>query len=193
MDMYGVIKINKDLVMKEIWKPIKGFEGKYEVSNYGLVYSVRRNKLIGSKRGNGYIYVSLKKKQYLVSNIVYETFVGPITEGMEVNHIDEDKTNNVVWNLNLLSHKDNLNWGTAQERKIIKRCKVVQQFDLNGVLINEYPSIAEASNNTGIARTNIGSVCNNRTLTDKKGYKFTNKTAGGYIWKFKNINNLENN
>ena len=85
----------------EIWKKIEGYEN-YEVSNLGNVKSLNYNHtgkeqiLKAGKTKQGYLYVILhkngKRKKYLIHRLVYETFNGPIPEGMQCNHISEVKT-----------------------------------------------------------------------------------------------------
>lgn len=111
--------------MIEIWKDIPNYEGKYQVSNHGNVRSLKFQKIRNLHPGKtkiGYLSVGLCKdgvKQALyVHRLVWEAFNGPIPENMQVNHINEDKTDNRLENLNLLSPMENLNWGTAQERRL---------------------------------------------------------------------------
>ena len=109
--------------MQEIWKDISGFEGVYEISSYGRVRSVKSGKILStSKCGGcrGYLSVCLSKngKRYgkLVHRLVAEAFI-PAVEGLsEVNHKDEDKTNNRVENLEFCNHKYNMNYGTRNIR-----------------------------------------------------------------------------
>ena len=109
--------------MQEIWKDISGFEGFYEISSYGRVRSVKSGKILStSKCGGcrGYLSVCLSKngKRYgkLVHRLVAEAFI-PAVEGLsEVNHKDEDKTNNRVENLEFCDHKYNMNYGTRNIR-----------------------------------------------------------------------------
>ena len=109
--------------MQEIWKDISGFEGVYEISSYGRVRSVKSGKILStSKCGGcrGYLSVCLSKngKRYgkLVHRLVAEAFI-PAVEGLsEVNHKDEDKTNNRVENLEFCDHKYNMNYGTRNIR-----------------------------------------------------------------------------
>lgn len=174
----------------EVWRPIKGYEGLYSVSNYGRIYSHKRNTTNGhiyipKKSHNGYDEIILSKngkiKKVRVNDVVYETFIGQIPEGMEVNHIDENKPNNSVWNLNLMTHKDNCNWGTRNERIKETRIKngntrIVLQYTKDMTFLNEYPSIAEASRQTGVGYCSIKQCCYGKS-----------KTAGGFIFKFKEV------
>ncbi len=118
----------------ELWKDIKGFEGKYQVSNLGRVKSIKRT--IINKRGrkqsfkekikrpdysqNGYERVGLyrkdRMKHYRVAKLVYEAFVGPIPEGMEIDHCNGDNTDNRLCNIRAVSHRDNCNNPITRER-----------------------------------------------------------------------------
>lgn len=108
----------RDLPTEE-WRPVKGYEGKYEVSNLGTVKRVCKGK--GSKLGrvvrqnnhnSGYKTVSLwrdnRGKSYLVHRVIASAFLGEIANGLEVNHIDGDKTNNRADNLEIVTRNENI-------------------------------------------------------------------------------------
>lgn len=105
---------------------------KYAIFEDGKIFINHWNRFLdGTVNKDGYLRVSLKCKDnnyrvFLVHRLVYFYFNGEIPEDMEVNHIDENKMNNTKENLNLLSHKDNCNWGTRNERisKAMKGRKV---------------------------------------------------------------------
>lgn len=184
----------------EIWKDIEGYENLYQVSNYGRVRSVDRyvNYLRGGKRlmkGKiikqtsttlGYKQVKLckdgKSKNNLIHRLVAESFIPNQYNLPEVNHIDENKSNNRVDNLEWVTHRYNVNYGTAQQRRVEKQkgkqlnrkdqSKPVLQYTFDGEFVAEYPSIHEAKRQTGI--TNISFCCSCKR-----------KSAGGYIWKYK--------
>lgn len=95
---------------------------KYVIFENGKIFSKHWNRFIdGTVNKDGYLRVCLKCKDnnyrgFLVHRLVYFYFNGEIPEDMRVNHIDENKMNNTKENVNLLSHKDNCNWGTRNER-----------------------------------------------------------------------------
>ena len=99
----------------ELWKAIPGFNGKYEVSNYGKVKNTQRNReLKGSIGSGGYIRVDLmvdkiKHKNFRVHKLVAMAFLDHIPCGlhMTVDHIDFNKLNNHSDNLQLISLRDN--------------------------------------------------------------------------------------
>lgn len=110
----------------EQWKTVKGYEGLYEVSNLGNVKSLnyrhtgRERILKPGKVGGGYLQVQLckngKRKMLLVHRLVAAAFI-PNPEGLpEINHKDENKTNNCVENLEFCDAKYNNSYGTHNER-----------------------------------------------------------------------------
>lgn len=171
----------------EIWKDIPNYEGLYQVSNLGRVKSLERidalghrlkEKILKPKLTRGYYEVGLFKnsirKMYLVHRLVWEAFNGHIPEGLQVNHINEVKTDNRLSNLNLMTAKENTNWGSRNER-ISKNCsKPVLQFTLDNILVKEFLSIIQIERELGFSCGNIVNCCKGRY-----------KTAYGYIWRYK--------
>ena len=117
----------------EIWRDIEGFEGIYQISSQGRVKSLKRidnnnhpikEKIlkpnIDNREGKGCLRVRLckngKQKFFQIHRLVYETFVGKIPDDMQCNHINEKKDDNRLENLNLMTPKENSNWGTRNER-----------------------------------------------------------------------------
>ena len=179
----------------EIWKDIKGFEGLYQVSNYGRIKSLNRLYARGNKQKEkilkltinprGYYQIGLRKqsivKWYLVHRLVYEAFNGTIPEGLQVNHINEVKTDNRLSNLNLMTHKENINWGTGIERSTNKRSKPVLQFTLDNILVKEYSSTKQVERDNGFNHSHISACCNGKY-----------KQMYGFKWKYKENKKGEN-
>ena len=172
------------MLNQEVWKDIKDYEGFYQVSNLGRVKSLPRNGTIKTSRilkqniVCGYCQVTLQKqgnKSYKkVHRLVAEAFILNLENKREVNHIDGNKRNNVV---------KNLEWVTTSENQL-HSCYVlknnvrpVKQFTKSNKLIKEWNSIAEAGRKLRIHSSDIGSCC--------LGHR---KTAGGYVWKYKENN-----
>lgn len=176
----------------EEWKNINGFEDDYMVSSYGRVKSKDRVIVIFNRKhsreherklkgkilsplvdSQGYLSVCLgrESKRYLVHKLVYEAFNGEIIEGMQVNHIDEDKSNNVPSNLNLMTPQNNVNWGTANERRRNKQGFKVYKYTLDDELVATYNSLRIASIENEIDKTSIKRHCLNGK--EYKGYKWS--------------------
>lgn len=114
------------------WGQAEGFS-KYLISTDGQVYSLKRDKLIEPSNKNGikgsYLVVTIyndkgQKKYMLVHRLVYMAHVGPIPKGMQINHKDEDKTNNCIENLEVVTPKQNIHYGSAS----IRRSKSVKRY-----------------------------------------------------------------
>ena len=94
----------------------------YEVYDDGRIWSKHWNRLIkGTINEDGYIRVCLKCKDgkkdiFFLHRVIYFYFKGDIPDDMYANHIDENKLNCSASNINLLTHQDNCNWGTRNER-----------------------------------------------------------------------------
>lgn len=114
----------------EIWKDIKGYEGLYQISNYGRVKSLGNGNSNNSKERilkpaklkDGYLYVILskqgKRKGFKIHRLVAQAFIENPNNYPQVNHKDEDKTNNNVSNLEFCTPKYNINYGTAIQRRV---------------------------------------------------------------------------
>lgn len=125
--------------MQEIqWRPVNNFPD-YWVSNTGLIKSLKRDKehILQPRfnRGGGYLRVKLylNGKTYVkyVHRLVAEAFLSDYTASLQVNHLDEVKTNNNVTNLEMVTAKENLNYGTRNKRisKPIKCTTTGQIFE----------------------------------------------------------------
>lgn len=186
----------------EIWKDIKGYENKYQISNLGNVKSlartiIRKNgekqtfqeRILKPCRNNkGYYLVSLDGKLYTIHRLVAENFM----ENLVVNHKNGIKTDNRIENLELISQKDNCikawkqglcenirkNAYNQKHKRNIKTSRPVIQLDNNGNIINSFVSVREAEEKTGIHNSLIINVCQGK-YKSTHGYKFKYAKVGG--------------
>lgn len=174
----------------EIWRDIEGYEGLYQVSTLGNVkslnyrYTEKEGILKPTKDKDGYLLVGLwknrKEKKFRVHKLVAGVFIpndNPI-EKTEINHKDENPSNNHVDNLEWVTPKENCNYATRNERlsKKLKGkgTKPILQYTLDGEFIKEWESIKQASEELNITHSNIGRCCRGEQ-----------KKCGGFIWKYK--------
>ena len=178
---------NTNLMKQEEWKPIPGYEGLYEVSNWGRIKShlycksqKTSERILSPGNSRGYYYVELckdgKRKKRSIHRLVAEAFIPNPSNLPEVNHKDENKENNYLGNLEWCDHSYNNSYGTKNQRTAEKLGKPVVQLDKQGNFITEHKSIREASRVTSIAPINICRCCKH-----KDGYK----SRGGFIWIYK--------
>lgn len=165
----------------EIWCPIKGFEGQYEVSDKGRVRSLKFGKeriLKPTRNLKGYLFVNIYKNGYrnvfLVHRLVAQSFIPNLQNLPEVNHKDENKTNNYEQNLEWCDSKYNINYGTRNQRVSEKHSKPVLQFTKDGEFVKEWKSAIDVERNLGYFGTNISKCCTGKL-----------KYAYNFIWKFK--------
>lgn len=178
--------------MEEIWKDIKGYEELYQVSNLGRVKSLSRfaynhftkerimTPIITKK---GYLQIRIrancKAKGFKIHRLVAEAFI-PNPNGLpQVNHIDGNKQNNCVDNLEWCTCKENMQHavthGLLHDYSGNKNpnCKVIFQYNLNGVFLKRWTSIYQITKELGYERHGISKCCSGKI----KKYK-------NYIWKY---------
>jgi hypothetical protein len=191
----------------ETWLPIQGYEGIYEISNLGRVKRLAYDKSVcnGGRqhccerilkpqiRKHGYLAVNLSKecktKSFLIHRLVATAFIPNENNLPQVNHKDENPSNNCVENLEWCNQRYNSNYGTSKERISAKLkngilSKPVEQYDIEGNYINEYPSAIEASRILHLNISGIVSCCNENS-------KYSH--CGGFQWRYKDSTKTINN
>lgn len=163
--------------MEEEWRPVKGYEGLYEVSNMGRVKSLHYGKeriLRGTDAFDGYKIVSLTKqtiKKKRVHRLVAEAFIPNPMNLPVVNHLDGDKHNNCVSNLEWCTKKENTNHAikTGLMRfKVTPKPIITYRGDK---LVGTFKSITECANELNCDISNIGHVIHGRCKTHH-GFSF---------------------
>lgn len=194
---YITILLKEDIM--EIWKDIEEFNGKYEISSCGrLRNKASKSVLKPRKNYKGYLDIKVCGKTKLMHRMVAQAFILNLDNKPQVNHIDEDKTNNNVGNLEWCTAKENSNWGTRNDRRVMntdyrkrnsnygyihrldnvdwdkanktKKVTVVGKT-IDGNALFSFQSIREASRSTGISYGHISECINGKR-----------KSAGGYVW-----------
>lgn len=165
--------------MKEIWKKIEEYND-YQVSNLGRVKSLKNKKekvLKPSKNSSGYLQVVLSKngkvKSHFIHKLVAKAFVDNKNKYIEVNHIDENKTNNFYSNLEWCDRKYNMNYGTIKAKQAKAQMKKVAKLSKDGKVLQVYESIKEAAKANNCIETHIVACCRHKNhYITHKGYKW---------------------
>lgn len=151
------------------WKDIKGYNGKYKISDNGKVRNSKNNNILkGSINNRGYISVSLynnitkKTKCFKVHRLVAQEFIPNYQNYKEVNHIDGNKLNNNVNNLEWCNRKENM--VHAAKNNLVKNGKEhsIIQLDMNLHYINIYQSAKIAGQKLNIPPQSILKCCHNK-------------------------------
>lgn len=180
---------------KEIWKPVVGYEGYYEVSSFGNIRSIDREvlysngikhhyngKILTKMNIRGYDRVILSRdnkfKHPQIHRLVAQAFIPNPKNLPQVNHKNEDKGDNRVDNLEWCTSEYNINYGKRKSnfsRTIRDRgqCVSIIQLSLKGDILAEYESLSDIPNEI-YNRKNIYQCCKNERLSSK-----------GFLWVFK--------
>ena len=157
-------------------KDVIGYEGLYAVTSCGKVWGYKSKKFLKPVADkDGYLRVCLcknsQKKLCGIHRLVAETYIPNLDNLPQINHKDENKANNCLQNLEWCDAKYNNNYGTRTDRMASNRKIPILQYDLDGNFIREWPSAADVGKEASV---NI-----NHCLKGRQ------KTAYGYIWKYK--------
>ena len=170
----------------EVWKDVVGYEGLYQVSNQGRVKSLWFGKeriLKPGREKKGYLQVCLSKngkmKHYKVHRLVGQSFIQNPNNLPEINHRDEDKTNNRVENLEWCDRKYNNNYGNHNQKVFEKTTngklsKPVLQYTKDGIFVKEWKSTHDVERNLGYDQSHISRCCLGKL-----------KSTYGFVWKYK--------
>lgn len=170
---------------QEIWKDIKGYEGLYQVSNYGKIkslsrhiiringnYLIDKDKLLKQKKNpKGYVSVSLCKKGVIkyrmIHRLVAEAFIPNPNNYPCVNHKNENKVDNRLENLEWCSYTYNNEYNNRAKKVGVIKSKPIYHFTVGGDFINIYKNSYEAEKETNISRRTIIRCCKK----EKNNYK----------------------
>ena len=163
----------------EKWRPIRGFEDRYFISNFGNVLSLRRKKVLRPRKSTrGYELVNLSKHGVMTTHRVHRLvathFVPNPLNLPEVNHINENKSDNRAENLEWCDRSYNVNFGERTAKQKAKLSKPVVQISLEGDIVAEFPSGIQAARELKLSSSSISECCRGKR-----------KTIGGFRWKYK--------
>lgn len=184
-------------MQKEIWKDVDGFEGIYQISNFGNLKSFKKDKngyiLSNVNKKKSYFSIVLKSKSKIrhtrIHRLVAESFIKNEMNHAYVNHKDCNKQNNHVSNLEWVSPKENVIHsikanenqllGMINYNTVIRPKKIVQK-SLDGKIIDVFINSKQAFLKTGVCARNILQVASKTEY--KKG--LIRSQAGGFKWDF---------
>jgi hypothetical protein len=153
---------------------------KYKIKKCGDLYGPSKKKL-STKLLNGYLCCNIKPNGSYVTILIHRavacTYIKNPKNFPCVNHIDENKQNNNMANLEWVTQKEN----TEKHSKITSHVRKVHKLDDDNDIIDTFSSLTEAGSSIGLTRHAIRRVCLGQ-----------NKTAGGYKWKYDNEEYLHN-
>jgi hypothetical protein len=148
----SVTKVSVDNVE---WRPLKGFEGIYEISNNGVIKNCVTKKLSYGTKRNGYVRFNLQDKMFSAHRLVWETFKGEIPKDYVIDHIDGNRSNNDLSNLRCITNSENM---INAQKNGHKGQHKVAQYDKNHNLIKEWPSFTTAAKEYGVTYAAISSA-----------------------------------
>lgn len=161
-------------------KVIQGYTN-YNIHEDGTIINNRTGRVMKFNANHkGYLHVQLsdkgKKRTITLHRLIYLNFIGEIPQGLEVNHIDGNKENNHISNLELVTRKENmrkavLNGQIKSGAECPLAVPVIQRDPITKKVINTYGSINIATKETMVAGSSISNVINGHRLS-----------AGGFLW-----------
>lgn len=183
--------------MEESWKDIEGFEGLYQVSNYGNVKSLNYRRhgyeknLTPKENNDGRLWVELanngKTKCFLIHRLVANAFIPNPNGFLEINHKDENPKNNAACNLEWCSRQYNVDYyyqrhphgpkRRSTERYGMRKHLKVAQFKKDGTFVKRWNNSREIFLETGMSDWGISECC-----------RGNRKSAHGYIWRYASEN-----
>ena len=155
--------------MTEEWRPVVGYEGQYEVSSFGRVRSVPKQRLLKPYIGDsGHAYTQLGgrgQRRRFIHRLVYAAFNGSIPEGKVVRHLDGNPQNNTPGNLAIGTQVDNIRdcysyGGKAGSGKLYRE----QVLEIRDLCAKGIPQ-AEIAQQFGISQQSVSNINTRRTFS----------------------------
>lgn len=172
--------------MDEVWQDVENTSGRYQISSLGNVRKQIEGNYVAIKPhfdSYGYLYVNIKydgsqkNKHVAVHRLVASAFIKNPYNLPIVHHIDENKTNNSVTNLFWCTHGQNNSFSFSARKGAVVNNRVIEQYDMNGLLMATYPSFKAAADAIGVkSDSNQISKCCRGVQGRKSAY--------GFVWRF---------
>lgn len=164
----------------EIWKPIAGYEGLYDVSNMGHVRSIRAGKILRPRKmPTGYLRVNLPskvgKRDHYIHRLVAETFCEHPLGCDVVNHLDNDVTNNEASNLEWVTQRDNV-FHAMNQGRVLNFPNAKPVIGIKDGIVQRFRSANEAAQHVGCDSKSISNCC-----------RHIKHTTHGYRWEFAEV------
>jgi hypothetical protein len=188
----------------EIWKDIPGYEGLYQVSNFGRLKSFKISsdgKIMKLTNKKGWYFtivlqgINKPTKTTRIHRLVAELFIENTNRKPFVNHKDSNKQNNHYLNLEWVTSRENIIHSLINNPNSIQKMidknrylvpKNIYQYTLDGIQINSFSNSTEAQNITGVCHRNILQVASKDEYRPGK----IRHQAGGFIWSYENKDQL---
>ena len=193
---------------EEIWKPIDGFEGVYEISNLGRVKSLERTITYINRWGtetsrkyqscilrpseniDGYLYVALKangnQTNKTIHRLIAQAFI-PNPEGKPtVNHINHDRKDNRIENLEWATYDEQYDdlWKKNAEVSHQKYSKLVYKYTLDNSFVALYPNARHAAKDCNLSKSSIRNCCEGGYFSTTRNKFYRCDSYGGFKWSY---------
>lgn len=154
----------------EEWKPIEEYNGLYEVSNLGRVRKVETGRIFTPKpsKKNGYVYITIcapgkKAKQHAIHRLVALSFIPNPDNKPFVNHINENRADNNVTNLEWVTGEENANHGTKPTRAAQVQGHPINEYDEKGHYLRTWKDGISADRVYGLSKSCITKAAKNKS------------------------------
>lgn len=192
----------------EIWQPICGFEGIYEISNLGKVRSLDRIVTYTNRWGtetrrtyksvilkpsedkDGYLFVTLKingeETHKVIHRLLAETFIPNPENKPTVNHINHNRQDNRLENLEWATYPEQMDetWRNNEEISHSHQSKQVYQYSLENSFIAIHPSIGCAAKNCNLPKSGIRYCCEGGYFSKTRNKFYQSDNFGGFKWSY---------
>lgn len=181
---------NTDSLEGEIWKPINGYDGRFFISNFGRCISKARlvegkksyqkkmdNILCPHDNGHGYMQYTIENQHKYIHRLVAQEFIPNPLNKREIDHIDGNKSNNVVENLRWATRSENASNPITLKMNIMHQTKrPVIQLNIDGEFVKEWDGVCAAAKGLNVSRERLSDILSSKRKSKTIGiYQFLYK------------------